>query len=520
MMKAQPFTRFALLNLALLAAPIAAGSWQSGGAPGRGAPLGVAPQDPAAMDLLQLHGGALLWAEVLGADNERVELRRLDQGGLVDLPWRMLAPTTERELRLRFGLIELEAEEIFTTAQRIPLTDGREVIGLIVERTDDALHVKTAGALMVLPMARIATGIANVQVSAREIFTRDELFEQRRAELAQALDAGGTRAVEAHEALALHAEHLFDYVRALEHWRAAEAGGLVRDDLAARLAQAERKAAVQEQVDTLDGIDRLRARGKFGEAFAQLETFGTRFPRSPLLEDRARLVSRVQIEQTRALERAVPQRWHYWSAALIREAARALPYEAALAWLDGQVSEDIAAKVALDMEEIAPGLQVADVRSLWERRGRGRSHSATYGIATWLLGADAARAGLPEPKTEGAPSAKDSQRAELEDRIQRYFKNQVQANRSSSGAQDAEDPAEVWATMDANARTQWMLAWYAENSGDMQLDRVAFAPCRTCGGTGVIEVYSTGNSVSPSGSRLHKCPLCRQVGVVRRVHYR
>lgn len=500
-------------------------SVQGGGtAPGRGGPLGVAPEDPTAVELLQLSDGRLLWAELVDGTDAGLELRRLDQGGRVTLPWRMLAPTVERDLRLRYGLLDIDSEELFVTAQRVPLVGGRETIGLIVERTDEALHLKTAGSLLVLPLTRISGGATDIEVPAREIFTRDELYQSRLADWTEALSEGGAKAAKAHESLALFSEQLYDFVRALEHWRAASELGLERADLSSRLAQAERKAAVQEQVDQLDTIDTLRARGKYAEAKLGLDSFLARYPRSPLLEDRAKLATKVEKELGRALDKLVPQRWHFWTQRLIRDAARTRGYQESLSWLDEGLSEEVLAIVVHEVQELAPGLGAADVRARWAARPKGRPHSATYGNATWLLGVEKARAGLADPEAEKPEAAteNDAERKAIEDRVKRYLKNQEQASRSSNTSADPEDMELIWKDFGSNVRAQWMLAYYAENGGDMKLERVGFANCRTCGGVGVLEVLSTGSAASggDSGTRLTPCPLCRQVGLVRRVHYR
>ena len=517
-------TLLALLVLTPLLA-LATTSPQGGGtAPGRGGPLGVAPGDPTAVELLQLSDGRLLWAELLAGTDVGLELRRLDQGGRVTLPWRLLAPALERDLRLRYGLLDLDSEELFVTAQRVPLVGGRETIGLIVERTDEALHIKTAGALIVLPLTRIGGGATDIEVPAREIFTRDELYQTRLSEWTDALAEGGAPASKAHESLALFSEQLYDFVRALEHWRAAADLGLERPDLSSRLAQAERKAAVQEQVDQLDTIDTLRARGKYAEAKLGLDAFLTRYPRSPLLEDRAKLANRVEKDLARALDKLVPQRWHFWTQRLIRDAARERGYQDSLTWLEEGLSNEVVAKVVAEVQELAPGLGAADVRARWAARPRGRPHSATYGNATWLLGVEKARAGLAHPGTEKPESGteKDAERRALEDRVKRYLRNQEQASRSSNTGADPEDMELIWKDFGANVRAQWMMAFYAENGGDLNVERLGFANCRTCGGVGVLEVLTTGNAASGgnSGTRLTPCPLCRQVGLVRRVHFR
>lgn len=472
-------------------------------------------------ELLFLRGGGLLWARVLGADLDGVDLVRLENGGRLRLPWSFFDGRAEEDLRMRYGLMSLEAEEPMVTAQRIPLVDGGEVVGLVVSRGDDLLQVKTSGGLLMLPIARIGAGIVNVQVPASEIFTRDELYAERLGQLAFELAKGGPEAGAAHAELAAFCEMLLDYRMAVVHWTLAMQSGLDRADLAGRLAGAERKAAVQEQVDALAEIDRRRARGQYARALAELELFLARWPQSPLAEDRARLATRVQRDQARALERQLPARFHHWVVRLVREGSRGMGLAEARDFVEERLVDEVLARVVADLVEIDPTLTPERARAVWETRPRGNTRSATYGLGTWLLGAEAARAGLPAPREETAPTtANDPERAELAARLARYIENQRQAQRANAGRADGPDPEEYWRQMGANARAQWMLAYHAEKAGAMQLTRVGFTPCRECGGSGVLEVIDTGGVAASAGSRLRPCGLCFQVGVVRRVTYR
>ena len=95
--------------------------------------------------------------------------------------------------------------------------------------------------------------------------------------------------------------------------------------------------------------------------------------------------------------------------------------------------------------------------------------------------------------------------------------------KSQAAAGTEDDPEVFWKSVSSSSRTQWIRAWYAEKSGDMVVKRIDFSACRTCGGTGAIELGFTGDARtggSGASASLAACPTCRTVGVVRRVKYR
>ena len=489
------------------------------------APTASAPTDAAMM--LRLRSGGILWGSIAEHDEEALRFHRLDNGGTVRLRWSLLDPDQEEQLRLRFGYVEGAVEELMVEADRIYLQDGSERVGLITNRTEGEVWLKTANGLLKIPKLRISGPSSTVQVPALDIYSKDELYQQKLFELQSQLLQEGTAAAEAHFEVAEFCEQLFNYIQALVHYEAA-----VRMDpeyqaevMPTVLARTREKAELQVQVDHLQEADLWRARRHYDKAETLLQSFPELYPDSPLMEDYSKLVRRLEKYQLRDLKVKVVQRWHYWMRRFAQTAARKMSYEEVLAYVDGPMSEEIAAKVHEDLTEIAPQIQADEVRSLWEAREGGRYRQASYGHGTWLLGEGRARADIDQPASESDQPAAGSQgeaRQKLEDRIQRYMRNQEIANRANAGgAGEEEDPNAFWERWPSGNKTQWILAYYAENSGDFQ-PRARFRNCRECGGTGTRLVVFTGGAVSgaESGERLVPCPTCHYIAVVRLIRYR
>lgn len=493
---------------------------------GPGAAVNVlAPAAPIAepVEQLRLRNGQIVWGWITEHDPDAITLQRLDNGGRATLAWGLLDPEQEQDLKLAFGYIDLTTQEIFVTASRIPLRTGDEIVGVITNRSPEYLEVKNARGIIQVSVANLAGTILQEQVAARDIYTRDELYELEARRFVTDLLAGGTVAAEAHFELGRYCERIFDFRRAFAHYLAiAEADPeFVHPDLEASLARAERRAEAQEQADLLDDIDRLRARDLYPAAVAQLELFPELYPESPLMEDLLELRASVLRDRERDMIAEVESRWHFWVRRLAREKAREDVYEVVVAWLEEGMSEDVAQKVTEDMQRYEADVAMERIRDLWGQRAARRSQRTAYGQGTWLLGRDGAMAGLEQEEEEQrASDPRSDERKKIEDRIERYLRNQQVAAAGSTDV-DGADPQEFWEDWSANKRALWITAFYVEQSGDMVVTRATVRPCKECAGQGFNEIADMGGAGSggPS-SRLIQCPLCNGVSVTRRVSYR
>jgi len=496
-------------------------------------PIQEAPAADAPTTMLRLKSGAVAFGSVLAHDPDGIRFRLLETGGEVPLPWGVLDPNEADEMRTRFGYVETESEELLIDADRIELANGAELVGRIVDRTDTHLWVKRAEGTVPIPKTQIRGTIATVQTPALDVFTKDELYQEKAFELQSRLGDPGRTGAQAHDELARFAERLFDFPHALEHYQRAAALDPTLDSarITDSIARATEKAALQEQVDALAEIDLQRARKRYDKALELLTQFRTLYPKSPLLEDLNKLRERVAKSQERDLRDEVVSRWHFWAVRLAREAARKTNFEEVQGYLDEKIGEDVAAKVAEDAQQIAPGVTPDQVRRLWGERKGGKYRTASYGLGTWLLH-DSARAELDQTKEKEAEAEKGTAseaRKKLEDRIKRYLDNQKLVRSSSGEVDDSEDPQVFWEQWNWAGRSQWVLAYYAEKSGDFRDLQARFENCRECGGRGARDVLFTGQAGSAeegakvgsgAGEVLVPCPACHTIGIVRRVRYR
>lgn len=497
----------------------------------REASLVPPPPAPEDVTLLRLRESGPRFGAIVGHTADYLEFALLATGGQVRVPWSMIEPGQSVELQTRFGYVDIVAEEILIDAERLVLTSGASIEGIIVSREGDAFLVKTEGNLQVVPKSRVATIEQGLRVPALDVYSTEELYNQYAA-LASPTDPASQWD------LAETCERLHDFGRAAEHYaKVAELDPAFRAaELANILPRVRQKMELQEQLDYLREADRMRKRGQWDKALERLQAFEGLFPKSALVQDAKTQEARLVQARDAFAKQYVPKRWFYWMRRLTRELAREQNVLAtARAHADEKLSDEIQQKVLEDLQrEVWKDAQLEQVKQVFAARRKVRYESTTYSNGTWLIGAEAAQRGEEDAATEApaAVSETDAARAALAARIEQFMKNQRVAARGKK-AQDQEDLAQrFWETFSANDRGMWLLAYYVENSGDLEVrPRPTLIPCSTCAGKGALEILLTGGGSAPdtnstgassndSGKQLQTCPTCQGVQVVRRVHFR
>jgi hypothetical protein len=489
-------------------------------APAAHAQDGAAP----AAQMLRLRDGSIQWGNLQSHDPEGLVFQRLDTGGLVRLGWSALDPVEEKELRTRFGYVDLSSDEALIDADKLVTIKGLEFIGKIVDRTADAILLKTATATIPIPKDQIAQASEIVKVSAREIYTSDELYSQALAN-ADLTHAAG------HVQVARACEDVLDFARAVEHYKkAAELDPAWRkEDVQQALARAQEKAKAQAEIEYLATVDQLLKRNKFDEALARADAFKEKFPQSALFPEAKKKHDRILKARNDYLADQVARDWLFWAGRLAREEA-SKPLEEVMAYLDDKLKQDIVTNVAKDMLKISKEANEDVVRQLWKGRKKVRWQTASYGLGTWLLGKgpalkgyeDDADAASKKPATE-----MDKQRADLEAKLKRFLEAQEVARRAQSVDEKKDDREGFWKEFPLGARANWILAWYVENGGDTEVNpKPMIQACQTCGGKGVIQYALAGANVSRSAvgkdstDMKKTCDVCHGIGGVRRILYR
>lgn len=485
------------------------------------------------VSMLRMKNGSILWGEIQSHTPDGITFVRLDSGGIVTLGWAFLDPGQEAELRLQYGYVDLDGDEVMATADRIAMIDGTEMIGRILERTPTTLILKTSFSSSIpIPVTRVRA-ISSVTVPASEIFTRDELYVQ------ELVTRDPESAKDQYE-LARFCERILDYAHAVEHFTTAIAldPTFRAEELPGLLVRAEERAALQDQLDFLAGIDSAKRRNRFDEAFDRIAEFPELYPGSPLQEKLIRLRDRTLKARDRFMVDAVRKRWLYTAGRLAREAALTMPIDEAQAYASDGLSEEILAGVTEHAGKWARDIPVEEVRKYWNERTKGRYRSITYGTGTWLLGEAAALKGeTPQEEESSAKPLTDTQkqRKALEEKLSVFMENRQRRQRSRANADDSEERDQWWTLASLSERQRWIFAYYIENSGDFEVkEKPLLHNCRVCGGKGVKEVIYSGGARSGestgggrggrnatgAGRGIEECNTCKGIGRTRRIQYR
>lgn len=488
----------------------------------------AAHQDPAApaeapVTLLQLRDGRIAWGTIRSHDPEGFVFERLDNGGIARIGWNLLDPRLEQELKSKYGYVDLTGDEVMIDADRIVTTDGTEFLGRILDRTDDAILLKTASATISIPKNRIGGAATTVPVRALEVFSKAELYDQQLLSNPPA-DAAG------HFALGQYCERILDFGHALEHYqKAAELDPAFRTaDVSLAATRATEKAKNQDQIDYLGEVESELLRKHFDKALAMADAFAEKFPESVLVPDARKKHDRIIKARERYISDRVARQLITRAGALAHQAALEKPFEEAVAYAQEAMRTELFDLVAKDMAKVSKEATPDTVRQMWASRKKVLWHKASYGLGTWLLGKDEALEGMEEEKEEKKPvSEADKQRADLEKKIKAFLQNQEMARRAQSQEEQGEDRDGFWREFPVMSRAQWILAYFVENSGDFEVAKKPnLANCPDCGGIGTREVSVAGANVATSMKgqgvigTTNECTTCHGIGRIRRIAFR
>ncbi len=474
---------------------------------------------PPEIMMFRLRDGSIQWGSITDHSAEVLVFTRLDTGGVVSLPWGFLDATQEYELRLGLGYIDLGGEEIMVPAEMLIMVDGQEIVGQILGRTDEFIKFKSNGRLLDVPKKRVRSHVAGLQVPALEIFTKDELYAKELLEL-------DLEDPQSHVDLAEFCERILDFPRALAHYLMASEldPEFMPKELAVIIERVSIKVENEVQIDALAEIDHLNRRKKYEQALQALVLFDSNYPDSPLAVDRDKLEKRVLKARDQYLRKEVPKRWLAWMSKLAAKAAREMAFEQTLSYLEEGFSEEIVAHVTEEMRRVWPEIEEDHVRQIFEERKRGRWKPASYGLGTWLLGEDDALKGEQVQSAPKEPkSPRDQARQQYDEQIKKFLRNQSVSKQKRRSEDDEAEVEKEWKLLSSSARRNWIVAYYAENGGELDVrPKPELRNCSECGGTGAREVIFTGGARegSNSGRTLVACPTCHGIGRVRRIRYR
>lgn len=479
----------------------------------------IAQQSHTAVDqLLRLRDGRVLVCEIISHDFDGLVVTALRDGGTYGLDWNDLFPGESARLRADLGYrVETSVPQV--SADQLLLVNGQVLLGRVVGNDGINLELRIHESRSLIPLHRLAAPVEKVMVPAPQVLTPEQFYQERVLEF----DSADPLAL---YGFAVELQNVFALDRALEVLERAEEITQVEGDnaLLARLSNLRRSTELTRanlaQAEALEEVRQLIHRKRFPFALEKLEAFGETFPDSPLKVDYLDLQEKFETSRVAAMEKHLSRNWFNTLSGLLKKRAldRGAGVDELMGWAESELPVLMRAKMLDQLHDFKQDLTLEDVESLWPERVEhgAKRHQANFGIGSWILGEDRARAGL-DPDPEDVDDGKTPEQRDLEERTRRYLENLERARSKVAGDDDA-SPDDWWRNANANQRFQWLLAYYAEFSGDYELTHVSFSSCQTCAGGGVIRRLELG--AEGGKSRKRKCPTCHGVGVWRSVTFR
>ena len=363
---------------------------------------------------VQLADGRVLLASVEQADGEGLRVRRLDNGGVLDLRWDHLSTASATNWKKQFDLIGDQQDEVLVRATEvIYVSNGtrQAVIGRITDPSGDPLVVQAKGVPYPVPRRNLK-GVRTVEVPATQVFTKDEFYSETLTRFAPGEDANK------HMLLAEELVKFRDYERASEHLDQAKELGNAKDPgkLDKLIDRLQRYKAAAKELGMIEQIQAYRSRGKlrdFQKGVELIQAYETQYPQSKLKAEFERAKDRFGKARDRYLTQKVADQWRkaIQSVAQKQINAGGLTLQAARDFAENGMTDAIVERLEKSLE-----LQGDEVKALWAQREKypvgKRTEYFAYGVGSWVLGEKEIL------KDTAAGKAKDKQQANTQERPQ------------------------------------------------------------------------------------------------------
>jgi hypothetical protein len=488
-------------------------------------------------DFIPLRDGEILVGEIASHTEDGLEVKRLDNGGVVRLRWGQLAPPFEKDLKAKLGYTYEVQDEITVDADEITLRDGTKRVGLIVSQSPEKIILKDAKSSLTYERGVLAGAPTRVTAPALDIYTKDELYTEK-------VSAVDLTTAEGNMTLARYLEQIFDFARAIQHWNDVKRidAGFHPGEVTQALARLEEKKARQDEFDFLQDIERERAMRHYDKAIAMCDEFQKKFARSSA-STRADVEKRKKnIEGARHADRValVCKEYHRQAELLCHGKAddRKSTLDAARSWSTSDLPREIIKNAVLTLQKNWKELTEAEFVKYWKERGKlSKTRSVSYGSGSFILGKGGVTKGF-DMKSPQKPTSGDPAVEAMIKKMQELLKKQSGGMAGAPQQQKLDPPEDWWQNKAQNfERYQFILANFVEFGGEMEVVSFFGRPCIQCGGLGGVPVASTGgqqpggvtvggrsgNQPNQNGgatTTMLECPTCHGTSYQRSIYYR
>jgi hypothetical protein len=468
---------------------------------------------------VQFADGRLLVCEVDAGSvtAEGMRVKRVDNGGVLDLKWENLSAASALAWKKKFDLVGENQDEILVRVDEIDYSVGdggkQTVIGRIDSQTADAIVVMSKGVPITIKRTDLRGAPRKVDVPVTQAYTRDEYYTEQLQQAQPGNDADKNL---------LFAEMLMrahDYEHARDHATKAKQLGTSKNpqQVDATLAKVQRYLDAAKEIKQLEAIAAARSRGglsDFENGVKLIAQFEKDFPpaQSKLQTEFKAEKTRFAAARTRFLTGQVADKWRD-AIRVIAEKAVAdgtLGLQQARDYATNKMTDDIVARLATQLR-----LDANEIKQLWAGRkdtpiGK-RTEHFSYSVGSWVLKQDGILKDTEQGKVGDKSKSKDAQPANGNpglDRFVKLVKEAMDRRRQAvqgQGASKEQTDEDWWHQADKGERVSWLRAYYAEYSGQLVVTFAWVTPCLNCQGEGTLP------EMDPTTSKMvrNKCFLCQ-----------
>ncbi|MHC5036900.1 MAG: DnaJ-like cysteine-rich domain-containing protein [Planctomycetota bacterium] len=456
----------------------------------------------ASAEIIRLPDGRFLQGEIVESDKAGFRFKRWDTGGEIRLSWDQVHEEDRLRLRKALGLeFSEEGQRVTVEGFCFHLRGGDIVEGIVLEETAEYLRIRRSTGEFKYPKEIIKhkepIGLDILSIYSEEEAYANHLKKNKEPETA-----------DEHYDLATWCRQIGYFEKEKEHLLAVQSEkpdfkpDFIQnrlDALDALVEQAQVRRRIKE-------IMRLAARKKFGEAEAAWTELQGEFPDSDIVqEDTEKVAESIQQAKTRYTRSVVIKDWYGNMRRILRKWS--LDKDLKLADAKKNLQKDLTTEIVNLISERRK-LEGDDIKTAFEERKVYNVYKGNYGTGTFIVEKGSrSRAG-------GGGIIDDLGRKLGLDKATRDKLRGMSGSEKSSKKKKVMSPDDWWEIATADMKYQWMLAFYAENGGQMEVVRVEMKDCPNCRGRGYVTFLSAGGGPTgeESGTQKRMCPRCQSLG--------
>ena len=465
----------------------------------------AAPEDFSKPQVVRLKSNKRVAGYVLQSEctNEKLVIRDMRSKARREIAWADIKPDEAHELRVKLGFeVEEKKGGLMITGVEIVTKAGAKFVGLLTNaktaQADGMYILKRADGQRRIRVADVRSGPTEVQVSALEIYTPLELYEQRLKEKPPVT-------AEDHFQLAEFAALMGALEPAKMHYEKVLAMGEKKYPEALIKRRLERIAKRLGNREAEEAIRTIKAniwRKQFVKASKNLAEFAEKYKEDEELAKEAErlkadLTERRQTHYVTLIPGKLRKEIKDLFAKKVKEAE--LTLRMATNYAGGESSDDKSAThEALKNLGAELGIEPEEVLDFWKLRSKRATQKAFYRDGTFIVVDNLQDALSKAPKIpQGKGSTVKPPKPHPIRTPDGWWNGKLKA-RKYSQARD------------------WLYAWWAEKSGMVELLDPKSEPCGTCAGKGYIsQSFSSSQGTVPYFDRCQSCYMAKHFRVVR-----